>query len=70
MDVYPMEYLERLETVSLSVLLRDFFGYLATSVDIFESVLTLRGQGEVRRGTGWVVGRGMWEGSRKERNKE
>lgn len=47
--VLPKEYQERLAGITLIELLDRFFRYYVEVLDIFQSVITLRGQGEVRK---------------------
>jgi hypothetical protein len=46
--VEPMTYAKKLCTVSTLELLHLLFGYVSGSVDVFGSVVTMRGEGEVR----------------------
>ena len=46
--VEAMTYAKKLSSVSTLELLHLLFGYLSASVDVFGSVVTMRGEGEVR----------------------
>lgn len=50
-EVYPIEYLERLNRTSIESLLVAFFRYYLFEFDVFRSVVSMRGMGEVRSKT-------------------